>query len=94
MADDPDRSRLVHQLAQLRAHRERIADARKAAQHRAREQLDSNLRAKSVANDYVRAGRGGVMTHRYLRTRLTEDARLRAIVLRDEGDDEGNDGTG
>lgn len=88
MADDR-RKDLVQQLAQLRAHRKQAEEVRGHVHNRAQEQLDSGLKAKATAADFARAGRGGILVHRYHRTRMAEDARLRAIVLRgEEADDD------
>lgn len=88
--DDPQRRQLIRRMARLTAHRERIAKARDQVKGRAREQLDTMPQAVETATDHLRAGKGGILTHRYLKARLTERARLEGAAFggnRDRGDD-------
>lgn len=74
--DDPQHKQLVSRMARLQAHRAQVAKAREAAQGRAKEQLDTLPHAVQTATDHLRQGKGGVLTHRYLKARLVERARL------------------
>lgn len=85
--DDPQRRQLVRRLATLAAHREQIAKAREQARGRAQEQLDTMPQAIETATDHLRADKGGILTHRYLRSRLVERARLQGAAFGGDRDD-------
>jgi hypothetical protein len=87
MAND-DRKNLQKAMARLAAHRKQLHTARGQLKGRAAEQLDTMPHAIQTANDYVAKEKGGVLTYRYLKTRITEGARLRAIDTHtgDDGD--------
>lgn len=87
MKQPPDHGKLVRAMAVLEAHRQAFRDHRRHLQDRARDQLDSMGHPLAVAEDFTRAGAGGVLAHRYHRARLVERHRLTAIA---EGDGYGN----
>jgi hypothetical protein len=87
--DDPDRQHLVRRMARLIAVREQVKKAREAARERAKEQLDTMPQAIGAATDHLRQGKGGILTQRYLKTRLTERARLEGAAYGGTGGEEG-----
>lgn len=85
--DDPQgHDRLTERLARLAAWGDRLKSMRTELQDHARERLDANAHAVRTASDALARGQGGILTHRYLRTRMTEDQRLRALAGRPEDD--------
>jgi hypothetical protein len=79
-----DYKRLKEQFAKLEAHRRAIAEARRKVGKRAVEQHDSMHGVVDAWAKEVEEGRGGILSHRRLRTLLTERSRLAAIVHRHE----------
>jgi hypothetical protein len=86
----PDHDRLTERLARIAAWGDRLQSMRKDLATHARERLDANAHAIRTASDAVARDHGGILTHRYLRTRMTEDQRLRALAGRPEDDGGGS----
>ena len=86
------KSKLIRAMARLVAHRKQLDEHRTALRRNATDRLDANTHAVGVANKAMQAD-PNVLTYRYLRTQLTEGARLRALEGRGEpeADDAGND---
>jgi hypothetical protein len=89
-----DRRDLVRRMARLTANREQLGKVRDSLHGRATEQLDTMPHAIKTAADHVARRKGGVLAYRYMRARLTEAARLRALALRHEDDEEADDDAG
>jgi hypothetical protein len=84
--DDAAHKKLRRAMARLVACREDLGKHRDAIRRNARDRLDANVHAVGVASKAV-AEDPDVLTYRYLRTQLTEGARLRAIEGRGAPED-------
>ncbi len=73
-------------MARLVALRQQIGEHRKGLRRHATDRLDATSHAIGVASKAMEGADANVLTYRYLRTRLTEAARLRAIEGRGEPD--------
>lgn len=93
MSDDADKAKLERALARLVAHRKQLQKHRTDLRRHASARLDANTHAVGVASGAMTDGRANVLTYRYLRTQLTEGARLRAIEGRGEPEAEEDAGT-
>lgn len=92
MADSDDRKKLVRAMARVTALRKQLDEHRRALKAHASERLDATAHAVGVASDAMKdPEHRHILTHRYLRTQLTEAARLRAIEGRGAKDDQGED---
>lgn len=87
LSASPDHDRLTERLARLVAWGDKLKEHRKALAEKARERLDANAHAVRTASDAIGRGVGGVLTHRYHKTRVIEDTRLRALAGRPEDDE-------
>lgn len=87
MADSDDHKKLVRAMARAVALRKQVAEHRKALKVHVRDRLDATAHAVSVASEAMTdPEHRHILTHRYLRTQITEAARLRAIEGRGEPD--------
>lgn len=86
--DEPaDRQKLTRALARLVACRQQLQDHRRELQGHASAQLDASNHAVKAASESMRDD-PNVLVHRYAKTRMVENARLRAIALRAEGEED------
>lgn len=79
--------KLTRAMARLDAAKQQQAHHREAIRKLAAEHLDGCQHAIAAANTHV-AARPNALTYRYLRTKLTEAARLRAIAGQSEAEDD------
>lgn len=91
MGAKEDRADLISRLARLEAHREAIRRARKKIADRAGAQLDHAAAAHRIASDVLDRNPDPI-TARYTHARMIDAARLRAIALRTEGEEEDRGG--
>lgn len=82
--DKTAKAKLTRAMARLVAHRQQLDEHRKALRRNATDRLDANAHAVGVASKAVAGPEANVLTYRYLRTQLTEGARLRALEGRGE----------
>jgi len=75
-----DHSKLIRHLATLKGHKKAIKHAQGQLGDRAVKQYDSMPAVLDTVADAHSRAEGGVLTHRYHRTLLTEHSRLGAIV--------------
>jgi enoyl-[acyl-carrier-protein] reductase (NADH) len=88
--DDAGRDKLTRALARTVAHRKQLTEARERLRAHATERLDGHVHAIGVANEALNGEhRDNSLVYRYLRSQLTEAARLRAIEGRGKPDASG-----
>lgn len=83
-----DRQRLIERLSRLAAWGDKIDSLRTQFRQHASDALEDNAHATRTASDALARGKGGVLTHRFLKTKQVEGYRLRALAGRPEDDDD------
>jgi len=77
---DSHKKALTEKLAELTAKRQQLGEHRKTITDRARAQHDSMGDAVNYVGSRVDGGQGGILGHRYHKTLLTEQSRLRQLI--------------
>lgn len=84
MPDNDRKAELQRALARVTAVRRQIDETRKHLQKHASAKLDASNARVGVTADHM-ARDPNVLSQRFTKTQITENARLRAIALRAEG---------
>jgi hypothetical protein len=74
------RAKLTRKLAELEAERQQGHATKKKLADRAKAQWDTMPKAIETVEKAAHPGRGGILTHRYLKTLHTERARIGQVI--------------
>lgn len=86
--DSAARAKLTHAMARLVACRQQLDHHREQIRSHATDRLDGHVHAIQSASESLQdPDRRNVLSYRYLRTQMTEAARLRAIEGRGKARD-------